>query len=47
MFRDLRTEIEVRDGVNAGDRVILTSAVDLRDGDRVNRAPTPALPRPA
>lgn len=47
VFRDLGTEIEVRDGVNAGDRVILNPAVDLRDGDRVNVAPSPALPRPA
>ncbi len=28
---------------SAGDRVTLTSAVDLRDGDRVNMAPSPAL----
>lgn len=47
VFRDLGTEIEVRDGVSAGDRVILNPAVDLRDGDRVNMAPSPALPRPA
>lgn len=46
VFRDLGTEIEVRDGVNAGDRVILNPAVDLRDGDRVNIAPSPALRRP-
>ena len=46
VFRDLGTEIEVRDGVNTGDRVILNPAVDLRDGDRINIAPTSALPPP-
>lgn len=45
-FRDLGTEIEMRDGVNVGDRVILYLAVDLRDDDRVNVAPSPALPQP-
>ena len=44
--RDLGTEVEVRDGVKAGDQVILNPAVDLRDGDRVNVAPRAALPPP-
>lgn len=38
VFRDLGTEIEVRDGVKAGSQVILNPAVDLREGDRVNAA---------
>ncbi len=33
--RDRGTEIEVRDGIKAGDRVILNPAVELADGDRV------------
>lgn len=33
--RDRGTEIEVRDGLKAGDRVILNPAVELADGDRV------------
>lgn len=45
-FRDLGTEIEVREGVKAGDRVILNPAVDLRDGDRVNVAPSAAVRQP-
>lgn len=46
MFRDLDAEIEVRDGVNVGDRVMLNLAVDLRHDDRVNVAPNPAPPQP-
>jgi multidrug efflux pump subunit AcrA (membrane-fusion protein) len=46
VFRDLGTEIEVREGVKAGDRVILNPAVDLRDGDRVNVAPSAAVRQP-
>ena len=46
VFRDLGTEIEVREGVKAGDRVILNPAVDLRDGDRVNVAPRAAVRQP-
>ena len=33
--RDLGTQIEVRDGVKAGDQVILNPTVDLTDGNRV------------
>jgi hypothetical protein len=33
--RDRGTEVEVVDGVKAGDRVILNPAVQLADGDRV------------
>jgi len=33
--RDRGTEVEVRDGLKAGDRVILNPAVELADGDRV------------
>ena len=33
--RDLGTEIEVRDGVNLGDQVVLNPPVDLVDGGRV------------
>jgi RND family efflux transporter MFP subunit len=46
VFRDLGTEVEVRDGVKPGDRVILNPAVDLRDGDRVNIAPSAAVRQP-
>lgn len=46
VFRDLGTEIEVREGVKAGDRVILNPAVDLRDGDRVNVAPSATVRQP-
>ncbi len=34
--RDRGTEVEVRDGIKAGDRVILNPAVELADGDRVD-----------
>src|SRR5271167_377556 len=38
--RDLGTQVEVRDGVKAGDQVILNPTVDLVDGSRVRpRAP--------
>jgi RND family efflux transporter MFP subunit len=38
--RDLGTQVEVRDGVKAGDQVILNPTVDLMDGTRVRpRAP--------
>jgi RND family efflux transporter MFP subunit len=33
--RDRGTEVEVRDGVKAGDQVILNPAVELRDGEQV------------
>jgi RND family efflux transporter MFP subunit len=33
--RDLGTQVEVRDGVSAGDRVILNPSVDLVEGSRV------------
>ena len=33
--RDRGTEVELRDGIKAGDRVILNPAVELADGDRV------------
>jgi RND family efflux transporter MFP subunit len=42
--RDLGTEVEARDGVKAGDRVVLNPAVDLADGDRVEASPAPAGP---
>jgi RND family efflux transporter MFP subunit len=35
--RDLGTQVEVRDGVKAGDQVILNPTVDLMDGSRVTR----------
>jgi RND family efflux transporter MFP subunit len=35
--RDLGTQVEVRDGVKAGDQVILNPTVDLQDGSRVTR----------
>jgi len=38
--RDLGTQVEVRDGVKAGDQVVLNPTVDLMDGSRVRpRAP--------
>jgi RND family efflux transporter MFP subunit len=38
--RDLGTQVEVRDGVKAGDQVVLNPTVDLADGSRVRtRAP--------
>jgi hypothetical protein len=35
--RDLGTQVEVRDGVKAGDQVILNPTVDLMDGSPVRR----------
>jgi RND family efflux transporter MFP subunit len=41
--RDLGTEVEVSNGVKAGDQVVLTPPVDLGDGGKVQlRAPTTA-----
>jgi len=41
--RDLGTEVEVSDGVNPGDQVVLTPPVDLGDGGKVQlRAPATA-----
>lgn len=42
--RDMGTELEVRDGVKAGDQVVLNPAVDLQDGQRVTVAPAAARP---
>ncbi|MCW5736359.1 MAG: efflux RND transporter periplasmic adaptor subunit [Enhydrobacter sp.] len=42
--RDLGTELEVRDGVKAGEQVILNPTVDLRDGESVAIASAPARP---
>jgi RND family efflux transporter MFP subunit len=42
--RDLGTELEVRDGVKAGDHVILNPAVDLRDDEPVAISPAAARP---
>lgn len=33
--RDFGTTVEVRDGVKAGDQVVLNPMVNLSDGDRV------------
>jgi hypothetical protein len=33
--RDFGTQLEVRDGVKAGDQVVLNPMVDLMDGSRV------------
>ena len=46
VFRDLGTEIEVRDGVNTGDRVLLHPPADPRHPARTNLAPAPAQPPP-
>jgi hypothetical protein len=41
--RDLGTEVEVSDGVRAGDQVVLTPPVNLDEGGKVQlRAPTTA-----
>ena len=41
--RDFGTSVEVRDGVKAGDQVILNPPVDLADGSKVQAKPmTPA-----
>lgn len=42
--RDLGTAVEVRDGVKAGDQVILNPAVDLVDGSKVNAARPGSIP---
>ena len=39
--RDLGTEVEVSDGVKAGDQVILNPAVDLADGSRAQAKQQP------
>jgi RND family efflux transporter MFP subunit len=41
--RDLGTQVEVRDGVKAGDQVILNPTVDLMDGSHVR--PQASIPR--
>jgi RND family efflux transporter MFP subunit len=38
--RDLGTQVELRDGVNAGDRVILNPSVSLADGAKVQIRPS-------
>jgi hypothetical protein len=38
--RDLGTEVELRDGIQAGDEVILRPMVNLADGSKVHAAPT-------
>ena len=43
--RDLGTQVEVRDGVKAGDQVILNPMVDLMDGSRVRTRAPAAWPR--
>jgi multidrug efflux pump subunit AcrA (membrane-fusion protein) len=35
LARDFGTQIEVRDGVKAGDQVVLNPTVDLADGSHV------------
>jgi hypothetical protein len=41
--RDLGTEVEVSDGVKAGDQVVLAPPIDLGDGGKVRvRGPTTA-----
>ena len=42
MARDLGTAIEIRDGVKAGDQVILNPSVDLVDGAKVQVAASPS-----
>jgi hypothetical protein len=37
--RDLGTEVELRDGIQAGDEVILKPMVNLADGSKVHAAP--------
>jgi RND family efflux transporter MFP subunit len=44
--RDLGTEVEVSDGVKAGDQVVLTPPVDLGDGGKV-QLPAPATAKAA
>jgi hypothetical protein len=46
--RDLGTQVEVRDGVKAGDQVLLNSPVDVVDGARVQvRTPEEDKPKTA
>jgi hypothetical protein len=40
-IRDLGTEVEVSDGVNRGDLVVLSPPVDLEDGSTAQVRPTP------
>jgi hypothetical protein len=40
--RDLGTEVEVRDGVKAGDQVILNPPVELVDGSKAQARPETA-----
>jgi RND family efflux transporter MFP subunit len=42
--RDLGTEVEVSDGVNQGDQVVLSPPVDLEDGSKVQVRATPTGP---
>jgi RND family efflux transporter MFP subunit len=42
--RDLGTEVEARDGVKAGDQVILSPSVDLVEGSKVQVRPETAAP---
>ena len=37
--RDFGTEVEVRDGVKAGDQVVLNPSVEMADGGKVETAP--------
>jgi RND family efflux transporter MFP subunit len=39
LARDFGTEVEVRDGIKAGDQVILRPMVDLADGSKVQASP--------
>ena len=39
--RDLGTQVEVRDGIKPGDRVILNPPVELADGSKVQARPEP------
>jgi multidrug efflux pump subunit AcrA (membrane-fusion protein) len=39
VVRDFGTEVEVGDGVRAGDKVVLNPPVDLADGEAVQVAP--------
>ncbi|MEI9898875.1 MAG: hypothetical protein WDN31_00715 [Hyphomicrobium sp.] len=42
--RDRGIELDIHDGVKAGDQVILNPAVELRDGDRVDVRPAATGP---
>jgi len=39
--RDFGTEVEIRDGIKAGDEVILKTAVTLTDGSKVQSQEVP------